>query len=629
VVGALINPLGDQEGLPNRFEQVTFRVIVECVDLFGMCGGAMSYQSHFRHFLAVALIANLLLGPAVLTAQQGSTEVPSVTIRANTRLVIVDVVVTDKKGQPIAGLKPEDFTLEENGKKQKIAVFAQPGSSGAAQQPAAPAGIFSNHPQDVGPTSGQPTVLLLDAANSPFKDQSYARSQMLKYVLQQSQGGHPIAVLTLIDQVRVLQQFTSDPQVLMTAIKNFHPEEQILRASAPAPESHGAATGLDRGGDAGGLGDSLATAQLAVRAFADLQVGYNLQRRTEITIEAMRTLCRMLGGLPGRKNVVWLTSSLPFDLVPEDRNISEAELMADLPGQGRQRSVSTNAAGTYASEARQMYATEIKEAESDLASASIAIYPVDLTGLMSGMESSAGRGGSTYEDAALSNRAGAMMSAQEQNQGTMEEVAAHTGGKAYKNQNEIKDGIALAVADEKASYTLGYYAENKKWDGKFRNLKVKLDKGDTELRYRKGFYAVDPVVDKKANFDSEVASALQLGAPATQVSFMAQAKPGDPGKVRVVFLVDASTLSAEDVGANKRINANFYASIYDANGKVLVTRSIKVDHAFDAATYQQILAKGVVTPMDMDLPAGAKQVRLAVLDNRTGYVGTVSGPLQQ
>jgi len=589
----------------------------------------MRSRSPIQGSIALNLIFCLFASPINLTAQQSPSEVPSVTIRTNTRLVIVDVVVTDKKGQAITGLKPENFTLEENGKKQKVAVFVPPGASSGAPQPAAPAGIFSNHPQDVGPVAGLPTVLLLDATNSPFKDQSYARSQMLKYVLEQGQAGHTMAVLTLTDQLRVLQQFTSDPQVLMTAIKNFHPEEQILRASPPAPESHGTSTTpFDGGGGiAGGAGAQVA--QLAVQQFADLQVGYNLQRRTEITLQAMKSLTWMLGGLPGRKNVVWLTSSLPFDLVPEDNNVSQAELLADLPGQGRQRSVSTNAAGAYAAEARQMYLPEIKQAESELASASIAIYPVDLTGLMSGMESSASRGGSVYSDRALSSRAGSMMSTQETNQGTMEEVAGHTGGQIYKNQNEIKDGIALAVADEKASYTLGYYPENKKWDGKFRNLKVKLDRGDTELRYRKGFYAVDPTADKKANFDSEVASALQLGAPATQVSFMAQAKPSDPGKIRVVFLVDAHTLSVEDAAGGKRINASFYASLYDGSGKNLGTRGLKVDKAFDAATYQQILDKGVMTPIDMDLPAGAKEVRLAVLDNRTGYIGTVSGPIGQ
>ncbi len=592
----------------------------------------MSMCSRVRTFFPLALMVPLAAGPALLRAQQSPAEMPGVTIRANTRLVVVDVVVTDKKGQPVTGLKADDFTLEENGKKQKISVFAAPGAVTAnPQAPSAPPGILSNHPEDIGPKAGPVTVLLLDAANSPFKDQSYARSQMLKYVVEQGQSGHTMAVFTLTDQLGVLQQFTSDPQVLMAAIKKFTPEEQILRAGAPIPESHGISSpGLGPGSGGGNaLSAAIASAQAAAQGFADLSIGFDLERRTEITIEAMKSLARILGGLPGRKNVVWLTSTLPFDLIPEDRNMTDAELLADLPGQGRQRSVSVNAAGVYASEARQLHGNAIKEAEAELASASIAIYPVDLTGLMSGMESSANRGGSVYDDRAMSHRAGSMMAAQEANQATMEEVAAETGGQAYKNQNEIKDGISLAVDDEKASYTLGYYPENKKWDGKFRSLKVKLDQHDTQVRYRKGFFAVDPGLDKKANFEPDVVAALQFGAPATQISFWAQTKNTDPGKVRVVFLVDAHTLSAEETSGKKRINASFYAAMYDANGKSLGIRSIKVDHTFDTATYDQILAKGVMAPLDLDVPAGTKEVRLAVLDNRTGYIGTVSGPVGQ
>lgn len=582
-----------------------------------------------RVALLPVLVLGLAAGPALLSAQQAPTEVPGITIRANTRLVVVDVVVTDKKGQPISGLKAEDFAVEENGKKQKISVFVPPGAANGARPQSTPPGILSNHPEHVGP-AGIPTVLLIDAANSPFKDQSYARSQMLKYAAGQGQSGHPMAVLSLTDQVRVLQQFTSDPQVLMAAIKNLRPQEQILQAGAATPESHGVTTSLDRGGSGGtAVSSAIESAQVAVQQFADMQVGYNLERRTQITIEAMKELSRILGGLPGRKNVVWLTASLPFDLIPEDRNVSEAELLADLPGQGRQRPVSVNAAGSLAAEARQLHAQEIKEAESQLASASIAIYPVDLTGLMSGMESSANQGGSVYTDTALSDRVASGLSTQQASQGTMREVAAQTGGKAYINQNEIKDGITLAVSDEKASYSLAYYPENKKWDGKFRNLKVKVDQGDTQLRYRKGFFAIESGPTKSTHYESDVAAALEVGAPATQISFMAQAKPTDPGKMRVVFLVDAHTLTAEDVSGGKKMNVTLYACVYNASGKNIATRSTKVDRTFDAATYQQILDKGMMVPVDVETPPGGQQIRLAVLDNKTGFIGTSIGPLGQ
>jgi len=169
--------------------------------------------------------------PSVLRAQETTAEIPSVTIRANTRLVLVDVVVTDKKGQPITGLKAEDFTVEENGKKQKVSVFVPPGPGLTPAAQLSP-GVYSNRPEHLSP-GGPLTVILLDAINSPFRDQAYGRLQMLKYVQEQGDSGRQMAVMTLTDQLRVLQQFTSDPHILGTAIKNYKPQTQPVAAMAP------------------------------------------------------------------------------------------------------------------------------------------------------------------------------------------------------------------------------------------------------------------------------------------------------------------------------------------------------------------------------------------------------------
>jgi VWFA-related protein len=574
--------------------------------------------------IASVLVLNLTADPPMLCAQKAPADIPTITIRANTRLVIVDVVVTDKKGLPVTGLKPEDFTLEENGMKQKVSVFVPPGAANHTASTPAPVGVLSNHAENVSPAA-IPIVLLLDAANSAFKDQSYARSQMLKYVAEQAQTGHPMAVLTLTDRLSVLQQFTSDPQVLITAIKNVMLQEQILQPGAPRPEAH-ALPDADKGRAMASaiVANDMATAN----SFLTAQLGYAEERRTLITIDAMKALSRMLGGLPGRKNVVWLTASLPFDLIPEDRSVSDAELMADLPTV-RQKSLGTTASGAMASQQRRLHGQEIKEAEAKLAGANVAIYPVDLNGLISGMEGSAISAGSVYRDTALSDTAASQVSSQQSSHGTMEEVAAQTGGKAYFNQNEIKEGIALVASDAKASYSLGYYPENKKWDGKLRNIRVKVAQGDSRLRYRKGYFAIEPGPAKDHNYDQDVAAALEVDAPATQISFMAQAKSTGPGKIRVVFLVDARTLTAEDSGGNKKMNVSLYASIWGPNDKSLVTHSVKVDKGFDAATYQQIVDHGMMVPIDMEIPGGGTELRLAVLDNKTGLIGTVSGPLGQ
>lgn len=553
----------------------------------------------YRRSLALFLIASMEVSPLGLGAQQAGQEVPSLTLRANTRLVIVDVVVTDKKGQPMTGLKADDFIVEENGKKQTVSVFVPPANRTAPA--AALPGILSNHPENVGP-AGVPIVLVLDAANSPFKEQAYARSQMLKYAAEQNQVGHPMAILTLTDRLHVLQQFTNDPQVLLSAIKKFMPQEQILQPGPGAPPS---AVPLDMSGPNTGPLTAMLAREADVSAFANAQVAYDLERRTLITIEAMQSLSRMLGGLQGRKNVVWLTADLPFDLIPEDRNISDAEFLANLPSRSMNKTAGIRAAGAAAEEQRSLHGNEIRTVETQLAKANVAIYPVDLRGLV------VATGGSILAS-----------------QGTMEEIAAETGGKPYINQNEIKEGISLAAADDKASYELGYYPENKGWDGKYRNIKVKLAQGNAQLRYRKGYFAIDPT-PKNTNYENDVATALQFNAPVTQIYFMAQAKPTDPGKVRVVFLVDAHTLTAEDSGGSKKLNLSLYATVFDRAGKNLATRSTKVDRAFDAATYQQILDKGMMVPIDLEVPKDGTELRLAVLDNKTGYIGTVSGPLGQ
>src|SRR5664279_2294082 len=253
-----------KRGLPKGRKRDTFRVIPSF-----RCnrGGVMLRNLPFRIAVTSALVLNLAAGPTILSAQQAAANVPTITIRTSTRLVVVDVVVADKKGQPVTGLKPEDFTVEENGKKQKVSVFVPPGIANRTAAAPAPAGVLSNHPENVAP-AGIPTVLLLDAANSPFKEQAYGRSQMLKYVVEQTQSGRPMAVVTLTDRLRVLQQFTSDPQVLLTAIKNLRPEQPILQPGAPPAASSTSGTTVDKGGATAEL---IAMAQAEIAGFANLQ----------------------------------------------------------------------------------------------------------------------------------------------------------------------------------------------------------------------------------------------------------------------------------------------------------------------------------------------------------------------
>ena len=581
-----------------------------------------------RHFAATRWLHTgfVLAGIVMMAGWQAQAptgpEMPAPTIRVSTHLVLVDVVVTDKQGNPVANLKPEDFVLEEGGKAQKITTFVTPSDNKVPEPASPPPGIYSNKPQYRSP--GAPvTVMLLDAMNTPFSDQAYSRGQMLKFVEQQYKPGQRMAVFTLTGPLNVLQDFTSDPQILYTALQRYNPEPQKFQSAGGATTSAAndattgssiAATNATVAPSTGVTGDAgvarsgstalIEAAQAAIANFNGAQAAYAEDQRAVLTLGALNSLARILGGLPGRKNVIWVTGNVPFSLIPENRTVTDAELEENLPSFNTRR-VDQHAAGNFAAAFREAHANEIRETASRLSSAQVALYPVDARGLS--------------------------VSTSIDSQEMMREMARETGGRAYVNQNEIRMGVDRAFQDLTATYTLGYYPENKKYDGKYRTIKVKVKRDGVETQSRRGYYALDPTQQKDYNPNQEVASALQDSIPATQVSFSARVLgPSDNksalGKIGLDYLVDANTLAVEDAGGGKRFNVDFFATAFSPQGKMMVDRNMRVDRTFDAATYQQILQHGLLMHMDLDPQAGARQLRLAVRDNRSGLVGTVTAP---
>lgn len=571
-------------------------------------------MSHYR-------ILQLLRKPLVVAVAASSlwaqeAPIPAPTIRVSTHMVLLDVVVTDKQGKAVSGLRPEDFVVEENGKVQKISSLTTLAEK-AASVPQLPPGVYSNKPE-YRSTGGPITVMLLDAINTSFVDQAYARRQMLAFVKEQFKPTDRMAVFALNGPLTVLQDLTSDPQVLYTALQRYKPQSQefassgrpvtsaaststtsrvvsSLDASTPPLVDNSASVGLGRDGSSA----AIASAEASLRSFEGVGASYAEEQRLVLTLNALGSLTRILGGLPGRKSLIWVTGDLSsYSFIPEDRVMKNAELEEDLPSLTTRR-VEQHAAGNSAETFRASHAQEIREIAARLASAQVAVYPVDARGLSISTESDS--------------------------QETMREMARETGGRAYVNQNEIKFGVERAFEDESASYSLGYYPENKKYDGKYRSIKVKVKKDGVEVQNRRGYYAIDLTQSKGYNPQREVAAASADVVPSTMVTFMAQVKPpsanSGPGKIGVTFLVDGNTLSAEDTPTGKRLNFGYYATIY-SGGKVVASSSKKADQTFDASTYQQILQKGITLHLDLDPQPG--QLSLAVQDARTGLVGTIN-----
>ena len=104
----------------------------------------------------------------------------------------------------------------------------------------------------------------------------------------------------------------------------------------------------------------------------------------------------------------------------------------------------------------------------------------------------------------------------------METIARDTGGRYFGNSNDLDQAIQSALRESSSYYMLAYYPSNKKWDGKFRNVKLQVDRPGTQLRYRRGYFAVSPSDWKKADGEKVLTAALTANSlPSTELTFMA------------------------------------------------------------------------------------------------------------
>jgi VWFA-related protein len=580
-----------------------------------------------------AVVAVVLAAGYSLHAQQASPDtVPTPAIRVTTRLVVLDVIATGKDGKPVTDLEAEDFTLEEGGKKQKIAIFGLEQPAPASALPSLPPNIYSNRPEYNMP-SGPLTVLLIDALNTPFLDQARARTELIRYAATQLKPGQQTAVYALGNRLYKLQDFTSDPQVLKSAIESFQPVSLPQHGSSMAPlntTTAAAATGVT--GTLRNPSSASAAALGAMTQFQAEQATPILENRIGATLGAMTLIARELDGKPGRKNLVWVTAGFPVSLDPVSNELTFVPMGRDAKGGELLPQEQTYEA--FNQQMRQETSEGVRRTAALLSDAQISIYPVDARGLIGATgvadASSAGtnsagllRIGSDYGQT-VSGAGSRMLDSQ----ASMIEIAGETGGRVFKNRNDIDNSVATAGGDGGTYYTLGYYSGRKKADNQFHKFSVSVKRPGVQLRYRRGYFAVEPEKSFAKGRDAELMGTLSSGnLQSTMVLFDAQIVPPAPAakvQLPVRFLVRPESITTEEVKGGVKLNLDFVVAAFTAGGTMAAREGKTVATTIDSAQYAQVKQRGLLLPIEIALSPGDYQLRLAVRDNPTGYLGTLS-----
>jgi VWFA-related protein len=569
-----------------------------------------------------ALLA-LPLWSTTITTQES----PGLTLRATTHMVLLDLEALDSHGHPLRDLKPEELTVLESGKKQVIAVFtAQTSIASARPHPLAlPANVYTNRPEFAMP-AGPLTVILLDALNTRAQDQTYARRKLLQYLSSQLQPGERVAVFALGHSLSCLQDFTDDATLLRTAIAGFNPQvsPELLAADVEKqlPHPH------ESGGTSPRMRERLMAMLGSLRSFYSEQSQTELDFRIVNSLAAFRAIARAVAGHPGRKNLIWVSGGFPLTVKQ-----GTVQYKADLSDPNRIESLG-EMSSTYS------FQNQFRQTVSLLGEAQVSIYPVDARGLVGPLVADS-------SDPGTDQMSGLLMGAEYANavaegntrlladQQTMEELAEQTGGFVFKNRNDIDQAIPLILADSAFYYELGYYPENRNWNGSFRRIEVRTRRANVKLRYRRGYYALDMLRAGSSNKPGNSDLAAYLAAdlpPATMVVFdtrMLPTSPANAGQVAVDFLVDMHSLSAEpDAQGTRQYQLEFHVAAFTPQSKLAGRKDVQLIASVKANLYDNLLQNGLPFHASLSLPAGQYRLRLAVRDERTGFLGTTDLPLK-
>jgi VWFA-related protein len=583
-----------------------------------------------RFYGTLLVVAALAIYPSFVFAQAPAAQQtpassapaqPAAVFQVTTNLVQVDVVVTDK-GKAVHGLERSKFHLFEDGREQPIAGFDehQPAvvPAALAVPPQLPPHTYGNTP--VYPQTGVFNVLLLDGLNTPQTDQIRARQQMIEY-MGKIEPGTMMAVFTLTSQLRMVTGFTTDVAQLTKVVKEQKTETPTMLSGPTTPDS------LDSVSDY--LHSNMPGPAAAVIAQFEGDIASQATEiRVRITLDAMKQLGLYLSAIPGRKNLIWFTGSIPAALDP---NGSLSNAAQEIPG----------------------YTDDVRKTNDLLTSARVAVYPVDARGLMTQTPFSASSRGPGVSNIGPSLAAFNSQLISEQT--SMRQIAEQTGGQAYINTNGLKEAVASAVENGESYYTVAYTPAAKKLDGTYHKIEVRLDEPGNKLAYRRGYYADAPgksPTQAPKTLSPFLASTMRGAPPATQVLFSARVlAAGEPllagaklddvpaGEMTATlkgpahrYIVDLK-LDAHTLVFTQTPDGLHQAAIecvlvgYDGDGKRLNWEDDTLTIPLRPDQYAAFLAKGIPLRMALDLPAGRDYLRIAVHDTTADHAGSLEVPL--
>ena len=532
-------------------------------------------------------------------------------VRVYTELVQTDVMVFDKQGKFVNGLKADNFELRVDGKPRPIQAFEQitAGSNEESQLAAARGATTVNLKRPVPLDRGRIVFFYIDDLHMDLSGTQAAKKVISSFIDKDMGQNDQAAIASATGQIGFLQQLTNDRMVLRTALDRLKPRSYPTRDTTRPPMSEYEALLIERR-DRDVLevfvtetirlnpGITRESAEALVQSRADSLLSYSATL-TQNSLLGLKALVKTARNLPGRKVVFLLSGGFQV-------HNRRGDLTSDL------RDI------TYAA-----------------AKSGVVIYSMDTRGLVSSLSDASTE--ELFDPSGQLDRAtrGELF----ESQNGMNALAVDTGGKAVFDTNDLRQGLAPALKETATYYLIAWKPDTaSQKQSRFRDVEVKLvGHPDLTVRVRKGYFDIDPTppavakektdASRPQSAPAKLRESLSAAYPERTLPILVSADyydvagkgpvintaiqvPGEflvfgqqlDGKIQAV--VDLSGLFLDDKGT---VKANFLERIVTTAPNLESTKGYRNDILF---TYPAQLTPGLY------------QVRVAARDDKGGKAGS-------
>jgi VWFA-related protein len=587
-----------------------------------------------RKAAAATLLISLLLGIAQAQNPQQSPKpkeetVPEDVVRITTSLVQTDVVVTDKNDQVIPDLKLEDFKVYENGKRQDLefmgfvsadSVPRTEGTINVAGQPLEPDVARNLSQRDL----RRVFAFVIDDLTIPYEDVVNVRKLLNDFVNDKMRDGDLVAIIRVTGGKGLLQQFTSDKQLLrravaeitttMNAYSAFHnldPIAGINTRQMPGPDSNAP------------LSPPASNRDTDVDSSAE---GVTRGLRSLFALSTAGDVMNGMKSLPGRKSLVLVSGGLP---------LIEAS----------QNQVKINGVPTNIADTRSMYTNVsylLRQLTDRASRAGVVINTLNIRS-QGGVKGVSGftDPGNEGRSALLPNAGGdetfgrAADLTQFDNQALdslsgnlgLQALANATGGVSVTDTNNFSGGLDRILA--RSSYYLLAYRPTEPFNGKFHKLEIKVGRPGAKVYSRGGFVATAdkaaPPLNKEQTIIKAAMSPLARRDVDLNGTLQYRYLPTNEAEIDINLQVAVSGLSFKQ-GADGKYQTAFdvVGFLINDQGKAQSGFSETVTTSLSPAEYTRAQASGIGYVGHINLTPGSYQVRAIVRDTETGRLGAMS-----